>query len=66
MKSRQEILNEITQGMGMVPDWLGNLPDEQLEHIWGMEAWFMKDTTLNARDKALAALGAATANHCEY
>jgi hypothetical protein len=66
MKSRQEINNEITQKMGMIPDWLGKLPDEQLEHIWGMQSWFMKDTALNARDKALAAFGAASVNHCSY
>lgn len=63
---RQEILGQITETMGFVPDWLGRLPDLELEHIWGMTAWFMRDSRLTARDKALVAFGAATAVHCPY
>jgi AhpD family alkylhydroperoxidase len=66
MKNRQEINNEITRSLGIIPDWLSKLPDEQLEHIWGMQSWIMKDTALSARDKALVAFGAAAANHCPY
>jgi hypothetical protein len=64
--NRREITDEITKSMGMVPEWLDNLPDGQLEHIWGMQSWFMTDTVLSARDKAMVAFGAATANHCPY
>jgi AhpD family alkylhydroperoxidase len=34
--------------------------------MWGMTSWFMTDTKLSAKEKALVALGAATANHCPY
>jgi hypothetical protein len=63
---RQEVLDQITRSMGSVPDWLGKLPDTQLEHVWGLTAWFLSDSKLSARDKALVAFGAATATHCPY
>jgi alkylhydroperoxidase/carboxymuconolactone decarboxylase family protein YurZ len=63
---RQEILEQVTKAMGTVPDWLGKLPDPQLEHVWGMTAWFLSDSKLSARDKALVAFGAASAVHCPY
>jgi len=63
---REEILEQIKKTMGTVPDWLKNLADPQLEHIWGLTAWFMSDSRLSARDKALVAFGAAAATHCPY
>lgn len=63
---RKEILDQITDAMGMVPEWLGGMPDAQLEHVWALQSWFMSDTKLSARDKALVAFGAAAANHCPY
>ena len=64
--TRQEILNQISQTLGGVPGWLDGVPDPQLEHVWGHTLWFLSDSKLSARDKALAAFGAAAANHCEY
>ena len=64
--TRQDILNDITRTLGSVPGWLARMDGEQLEHAWGSQVWFMKDTKLSARDKALVAFGAASANHCPY
>jgi alkylhydroperoxidase/carboxymuconolactone decarboxylase family protein YurZ len=64
--TRQEIYSQITKSMGSVPEWLSRMPDATLEHAWGMQSWFMSDSKLSARDKALVAFGAATANHCGY
>jgi hypothetical protein len=64
--TRQEIYDQIIQSMGTVPEWLKSMPDVPLEHSWGMLGWFMSDTKLSAKEKALVALGAATANHCQY
>lgn len=64
--TKQEVLNEIKQSMGAVPGWLSRMEAEQLEHAWGLQKWFMQDTGLSARDKALVAFGAASANHCRY
>jgi alkylhydroperoxidase/carboxymuconolactone decarboxylase family protein YurZ len=64
--TRQEILNQITQAFGSVPQWLSDLPDPQLEYQWGLVAWALSDSKLSARDKALVAFGVAAAIHCPY
>ena len=64
--TREEILAQITEAYGLVPDWLGDLPDSQLEHQWGMLIWFSSDTALTAYEKALVAFGASIAVHCPY
>ena len=64
--TRQEILDQISQTLGTVPGWLDGLPDSQLEHQWGLTGWFLTDSKLTAREKALVAFGAAAADHCPY
>jgi AhpD family alkylhydroperoxidase len=64
--SRQEILGQIEQTFGMVPDFWGGAPDAVLEQWWSLIGWVTGDTVLSARDKALIAFGAAAAIHCEY
>ena len=64
--SRQEILGQIEQTFGTVPDWWGGAPDVVLEQWWSMIGWVLSDTKLLARDKALIAFGASAAIHCEY
>ena len=64
--TRQEILDQITQAFGSVPGWLESLPDAVLEHQWGITSWFLSDSKLSAREKALVAFGAAGAAHCPY
>jgi len=63
---RADILKEIKKAFGSVPGWIKSFSDDQLEHMWGVISWQMVDTKLSARDKALVAFGAATANHCPY
>ncbi|MBI2854684.1 MAG: hypothetical protein HYX87_07180 [Chloroflexi bacterium] len=64
--NRQEVLNEIDEAMGLVPEWMEKMPDPELEHFWGMQKWFLGDSGLTVRDKALVAFGAASATHCPY
>jgi len=64
--SRQEILDQITQAFGFVPDHLGSASDAVLEQWWTELGWLQSDSALSARDKALVAFGAAAADHCEY
>ena len=66
LMSRQAALDEITQMLGGVPTWVQQMPDDLLEHHWGVLRWFLGDSALSARDKALAAYGAAAANGCQY
>jgi hypothetical protein len=64
--SRQEILGQIEQTFGLIPDYWGEAPDAVLEQWWSIIGWVLSDTKLLARDKALIAFGAAAAIHCEY
>lgn len=64
--SREETLREIQQTMGIVPEWLSHMSDEQLQHNWTGMMWMMGDSKLSGRDKALVSFGAAAAIHCPY
>ena len=63
---RQEILGQVEKAFGLVPDFVGEMPDAVLEQHWSLIGWVTGDTKLLARDKALVAFGAAAAIHCEY
>jgi alkylhydroperoxidase/carboxymuconolactone decarboxylase family protein YurZ len=64
--TRQEILSQIEQAFGFVPDYFGTAPDGVLEQYWTLIGWVLSDTALSARDKALVAFGAGAAIRCEY
>jgi hypothetical protein len=64
--TRRQVLAQISKTLGSVPGWLERLPDTQLEHTWGHTAWFLTDSKLTAREKALVAFGAAAAGRCPY
>jgi AhpD family alkylhydroperoxidase len=64
--ARQEILNEIKQAFGMVPDFLGETPDAVLEQWWPLTVWLNSDSAISSRDKALVCYGVAAAIHCKY
>ena len=64
--TRQEILGQVKQAFGIVPDYLGEAPDVVLEQNWSALSFYLSDTKLSVRDKALIGFGASAANHCEY
>lgn len=66
MATRQEILTDITDSFGFVPDWLNDMPDAVLEQYWDNHVWLCNDSKLLHRDKVLIAFGAAAALHCAY
>lgn len=66
MATRQEILVDIEEAFGFVPNWLNEMPDAVLEQYWENHVWVCSDSSLSGREKALIALGAASALHCEY
>jgi hypothetical protein len=49
--TRQEILDQVTQVLGSVPNWIDGFPDAQLEHMWGHTLWILSDSKLSARAK---------------
>jgi hypothetical protein len=64
--ARQDALNQIAQAFGSVPKWLETMADPHLEHQWGILSWFLSDSKLSAREKALVAFGTAASLHCNY
>ena len=64
--SRQEILDQITQAFGFVPEHCDKAPDNVLEQYWSLMTFYMSDSALSAQQKALIGFGASSANHCEY
>ena len=64
--SRQEILDQITQAFGLVPEYFDKAPDSILEQYWSLMTFYLGDSALSAREKALIGFGASSANHCEY
>ncbi|OPY11283.1 MAG: hypothetical protein A4E69_02932 [Syntrophus sp. PtaB.Bin138] len=64
--TRQAVIDQIAKTLGSVPGWLKILPDTPLEHVWGHLAWFLSDSKLSSREKALVAFGAASASRCLY
>ena len=64
--SRQEIFGQVKQAFGFVPEYLEKAPDSILEQYWSVLTFYLSDTALSARDKALIGFGASAANHCEY
>ena len=64
--SRQETLDEIEQTLGVVSEAFGKAPDVVLEQYWSLLTFYLSDTKISARDKALIGFGASSANHCEY
>ncbi|NIT61327.1 MAG: hypothetical protein GWN00_35515 [Aliifodinibius sp.] len=66
MLTRQEIIEDITNSFGFVPDWLNDMPDKVLEQYWDNHVWSCNDSKLLHRDKVLIAFGAAAALNCGY
>lgn len=58
---------EIEEYMGQVPTWLDALSEPAADHSWGIVRDLeLGETTLEGREKALVALGAAAAMNCPY
>ena len=64
--TRQEIIGQVKQAFGVVPEYLDKAPDSILEQYWSLLTFYMADSALSAREKALIGFGASAANQCEY
>ena len=45
---KQEILEQVEQNFGLVPDFMGDMPEPVLEQYWTTLNWVMSDTKLSA------------------
>ncbi|ELZ17008.1 alkylhydroperoxidase [Haloterrigena salina JCM 13891] len=58
---------EIEEYLGRVPSWIDALPEPAADHSWGIVRDLeLEETELEGREKALVALGAASAMQCPY
>lgn len=58
---------EIEETLGQVPSWLGALSEPAADHSWGVVRDLeLSETKLPNREKALVAVGAASAMGCQY
>ena len=64
--TRQEILDEVSQALGIIPGWLDAMQDPQLEEVWNFIKWEGGDTNLSVPEKLLVAFGTAKALQCPY
>jgi AhpD family alkylhydroperoxidase len=64
--NRQEILAEVEEKYGFVPEFYVAAPDAILDMWWRNSEWLKEDTALSARDKILVSFGAAAALHCQH
>jgi hypothetical protein len=64
--TRQDVLDQVKQAFGLIPEWLKTMPEGALQQFWATLNWVLDDTDLPSRDKVLVAYGAATAIHCSY
>ena len=67
MANREEILTEIEETLGFMPQWLEQIPEHSIESEWGqMKNWEMADTAIPKKYKHLIGLGVAANMQCEY
>ena len=65
--TREEILKEIEQTLGLVPSFLKNIPDEYLEDEWGMlKRIELSETHIPGKYKELMGLALSAATKCIY
>lgn len=65
--TRQEIMNEVKQTLGVVPEWMMSVPDHVLEHEWSILRDFqLGQTAIPNKYKELMGLCAAATLECPY
>ncbi|MFA9503438.1 carboxymuconolactone decarboxylase family protein [Natrinema sp. H-ect1] len=58
---------EVEEYLGQVPRWIDALPESAADHSWEVvRDLLLGETVLEQREKALVALGAASAIQCPY
>jgi AhpD family alkylhydroperoxidase len=67
MTNRQDTLKEITQALGLVPQWLEQMPEGGLQGFWGMARDFwLKETKIPNKYKELIGVAVSGATRCKY
>lgn len=65
--TKQEIIADVKQTLGTVPDWMMSVPDHVLEHEWTIIKNFqLAETVIPNKYKELIGLGVAAQMQCPY
>jgi AhpD family alkylhydroperoxidase len=67
MTKRQETYKEVTEALGLVPQWMEQMPEGALQGFWGMARDFwLKETKIPNKYKELIGIAVSGATRCKY
>ncbi len=67
MTKRQETYKEITEALGLIPQWMEQMPEGGLQGFWGMARDFwLKETKIPNKYKELIGIAVSGATRCKY
>jgi AhpD family alkylhydroperoxidase len=67
MANRAEVYKQIKDTMGLVPEWIEQMPDGAVEGFWAMARDFwLKETAIPNKFKELIGVAVSGATRCKY
>jgi len=67
MASKPEVLRDIEETLGFVPQWLEVIPEQNIESEWSqIKDWELADTAIPSKYKSLIGLAVAANLQCDY
>jgi AhpD family alkylhydroperoxidase len=67
MTKRQETYKEVTEALGLVPQWMEQMPEGGLQGFWGIARDFwLKETKIPNKYKELIGIAVSGATRCKY
>ena len=67
MQSRQDVYGEIKKALGLVPQWIEQMPEGGLQGFWGTARDFwLKETKIPNKYKELIGVAVSGATRCKY
>jgi AhpD family alkylhydroperoxidase len=62
-----EVLREVQETFGLVPEWLKGMPETALGSFWGlMRDFYLAETTIPNKYKELIGIAVSGATRCKY
>src|SRR5215470_10863538 len=67
MPTRSEVYREVKETLGIVPQWIEQMPEGGLQGFWGMARDFwLKETKIPNKYKELIGIAVSGATRCKY
>lgn len=64
---RNDVLREVKEAFGLVPEWIGTFPDTALVGFWSlMRDFYLAETKIPNKYKELIGIGISGATRCRY